>query len=440
MPFPKDFIWGSATSSYQIEGGGLSEGRGESIWDRFSHTPGKIKNNDNGDIACDHLHRYPQDIALMKDLGLVAYRFSIAWSRVIPAGTGATNPAGLDFYDRVVDELLKQGIAPYATLYHWDLPQALQDRGGWENRDSIKWFVDYADLMTRRLGDRIKNWTTLNEPSIISFLANYVGIHAPGKKDLAAAMKVAHHVMLAHGAAIPVIRRNVPDTKAGITIDLGYFDPLTDSPEDKQAAWNEDGFKNRWFLDTTFKGEYPADIVALCGDVLEGIDLSEAKNIAAPVDFLGINYYTRSVIKGSPHGRFKSEWVHLDNVPRTDFQWEIYPDGLRNLLVRVWKEYQPKIMYVTENGAGYHDPAPVNGCVEDTGRVEYYRSHLKACEEAIAQGVPLNGYFAWSLLDNFEWAEGYQMRFGLTYVDFETQERTLKRSGHVYRDIIKNGL
>jgi beta-glucosidase len=440
MPFPKDFIWGSATSAYQIEGGAQTEGRGESIWDRFSHTPGKIRNNDNGDVACDHLHRYVEDIALMKSLGLVAYRFSIAWARVIPAGTGATNAAGLDFYDRVVDELLRQGIAPYATLYHWDLPQALQDRGGWENRDSIQWFGDYADLMTRRLGDRIKNWTTLNEPSVVAFLGNEIGIHAPGKKDLATALKVGHHVMLAHGAAIPIIRRNVPNTKAGITIDLGYFEPLTDSPDDKLAAQLEDGFKNRWFLDTTFKGEYPADIVERCRDVLEGIDLSEAKNIAVPVDFLGINYYTRSTVKYSPEGRFNSDFVHRDNVPRTDFEWEIYPDGLRNLLVRVWKEYAPKIMYVTENGAGYFDPAPVNGMVEDPGRVEYYRSHLKACEEAIAEGVPLNGYFAWSLLDNFEWAEGYQMRFGLTYVNFETQERTLKRSGHVYRDIIKNGL
>ncbi|MCU0515079.1 MAG: family 1 glycosylhydrolase, partial [Anaerolineae bacterium] len=329
MQFPADFVWGSATSSYQIEGGALTEGRGECIWHRFSHTPGHIAGDDTGDVACDHLHRYREDVALMASLGLQAYRFSIAWARVLPQGTGATNPAGLDFYDRLVDELLARQITPYVTLYHWDLPQALQERGGWENRDSVRWFADYADLMSRRLGDRVKHWITHNEPWVVAFLGNWLGIHAPGKKDLPTAFKVAHHLLLSHAAAMPVIRQNVPAAQAGITLDLVYFDPLTDSAADREAAWRSDGFKNRWFLDPTLKGQYPADMVALAGDVLAGIDLSEAAQMAVPMDFLGINYYTRNVIAHSDENApLHSRTVELPDVPRTAFEWEIYPDGL----------------------------------------------------------------------------------------------------------------
>jgi beta-glucosidase len=439
MTFPNDFIWGAATSSYQIEGGGLSEGRGESIWDRFCRTPGKVFNGDTGDVACDHLHLYKEDVALMKYLGLHAYRFSVAWGRVLPQGIGATNPAGLAFYDKLVDELLDKGITPYLTLYHWDLPQALQDKGGWENRDSLQWFAEYADLMTRQLGDRVKQWTTLNEPWVIAFLGNLFGIHAPGIQDAKTAYKVAHHIMLAHGKTVPLIRRNVPDASVGITIDFTYFGAASDKPEDKAAAKREWDAKNTWFADAAFKGSYPANIVECLGDVLDGIDLSEASQIAVPVDFLGVNYYTRTPTAHGDGGLFNSRSVRTEGAHHTDIGWEVYPKGLEEFLVWLHTNYAPKAIYITENGAAYDDPTPTDTTevVEDPKRAAYYQAHFKACADAIAQGVPLRGYFAWSLLDNFEWAYGYAMRFGIVYVDFATQRRIPKRSALLLRDIIR---
>jgi beta-glucosidase len=438
MTFPLDFLWGAATSSYQIEGGGLSEGRGECIWYRFSHTPGNVKNDDNGDLACDHLHRYRDDVALMAQLGLKAYRFSTAWARVLPNGTGAVNPAGLDFYDRLTDELLRHHLQPFLTLYHWDLPQALQDRGGWENPDSAHWFADYTDVMTRRLGDRVKTWITLNEPWCIAILSNLIGEHAPGKRDPVSAYRVAHHLHLAHGAAMQVIRRNAPGVPAGITLNLTPADPASDSDPDRQAAAYFDGWFNRWFLDPVFKGEYPDDMVELFTPILGGLDLDAVKAAAQPMDFLGINYYSRAVVRQNrdPNSPLPFESIRPDGSEYTAMNWEVSPASLTSLLVRVQHDYAPPVMYITENGSAYDDPPPVEGLVDDPPRRAYLEAHLRACHAAIEQGAKLGGYFAWSLLDNFEWAHGYEKRFGIIHVDFATQQRTLKRTAAYYRDVI----
>ncbi|MBI5960179.1 MAG: beta-glucosidase [Chloroflexi bacterium] len=436
MGFPKNFVWGTATASYQIEGSMLEDGRGECVWYRFSHTPGKVNNNDTGDVACDHYHRYREDVALMAELGVPAYRFSIAWPRVLPQGIGVQNPAGLDFYDRLVDELLAHNIRPFVTLNHWDYPQALQDRGGWQVPASIEWFSEYADLMSRRLGDRVKDWITHNEPLVVAYVGYMFGHHAPGLSDRVAAFKVAHHLLMSHGAAVPIIRRNCAGAQVGITLNLSWLDPASDSQADREAVRRDDGFGNRWFLDPVFKGEYPADMVASLGETLEGLDLAEIKQAAVPTDFLGINYYTRGVVAADDTSPTKTRRVRMTGNPHTEMNWEVYPDGLRNLLVRVWKDYAPPAIYITENGAAYDDPTPQDGVVEDPDRIAYYQAHWKACEQALEQGVPLKGYFAWSLLDNFEWAHGYSKRFGLIYTDYATQQRTLKRSALVYRDLI----
>lgn len=436
MDFPKSFLWGAATASYQIEGAALEDGRGECIWTRFSHTPGKVINGDTGDVACDHYHRYAEDIELMTQIGLQAYRFSVAWSRVIPQGIGATNPKGLDFYNRLVDGLLAANIKPFLTLYHWDLPQALQDQGGWGNPDSVKWYADYADLMTRTLGDRVKNWITFNEPYVVSFVGNYEGRHAPGFQDDRLALRVAHHLMLSHAAGVPIIRQNSADAKVGITLDQTYYDPYSDSAEDQAAAVRADGWHNRWFLDPVFKGHYPPDMVAWYGDKLDGLDLNALDN--PPLDFLGVNYYTRNIAQHDPNEPLLNcRWVVDPNVPRTEMKWEIYPEGLRKTLVNLTAEYNPKAIYITENGAAFDDPPAVDGVVEDPQRVIYLRDHLKAVSQAINEGVPMAGYFVWSLLDNFEWAYGYDKRFGIISVDYATQTRTLKQSAQFYATQIK---
>lgn len=439
MAIPKDFLWGTATASYQIEGGGLTEGRGESIWDRFSHTPGKVKNGDTGDVACDHLHRYKEDVALMSDIGINAYRFSIAWPRVIPQGTGATNEAGLDFYDRLVDELLAHKIQPYATLYHWDLPQALQDQGGWANPDSPKWFAEYTELITRRLGDRIRSWITLNEPWCVSILGNLWGVHAPGIRDASTAFMVAHQLNLAHGEAMRIIRTNCPGVPAGTTLNLTPGTAKSDSAADQEALRIYDGMTNRWFLDPVFKGEYPEDMFAPLASALEGIDLDEVKSAAEPMDFLGINYYTRSIVQWDDSSPLRFSPVRSQDAQFTAMDWEIYPEGLTNLLTRISREYQPNEIYITENGAAFDDPAPENGVVHDPQRVEYLRQHFKAVDAAIEQGAPVKGYFVWSFMDNFEWAEGYDKRFGIVHVNYETQERTPKDSALYLKQVIQTG-
>lgn len=438
MNFPKDFIWGAATAAYQIEGGGLEDGRGECIWHRFSHTPGKVREGHTGDVACDHYHRYREDVQLMQEIGLKGYRFSIAWARVLPQGVGATNTAGLDFYDRLVDELMTAGIQPYATLYHWDLPQALQERGGWENPDSPKWFADYAALMTSRLGDRVKHWTTHNEPRVSTFEGNWEGVHAPGNRDLALAYRVAHHLLLAHGAAVPVIRQQIPDAKVGIVLDLYAVAPMT--PADEQAAKLFDSFQNRWFLDPVMRGQYPADMIEILGDILDGIDIEAVKAAQVPLDYIGINYYMRRMVKAVAGSTLPFDDISHPDNPQTQMGWEIYPEGLYQWLLRLHNEYHIPAIYVTENGAAFADPEPANGIVNDPERILYLQEHFAAAARAIAEGVPLKGYFVWSLLDNFEWAWGYTRRFGLIYVDYTTQQRTLKQSARYYQDLIRSQL
>jgi len=439
MSFPKDFVWGTATSSYQVEGSTLDYGRGECIWYRFSHTAGNVSEGHTGDIACDHLHRYPEDIKLMTQLGVDAYRLSIAWARVLPSGIGAINEQGLAFYDELIDALLEANIRPYVTLYHWDLPQALQDTGGWENPDSVQWFVDYADLISRTLGDRVKHWITHNEPYVVSMVGNLFGSHAPGKHDATAAYTVAHHLLLSHGAAVPVIRSNIPDDgEVGITLDQTYSMPKTSSHEDRLAARRFASWHNDWFLEPIFRGTYPADTVKYIEPtgVLENIDLSEIAKANVPIDFLGVNYYTRHIISHWEDGFLDLGYHKNDSAEHTQMDWEVYPDGLFQTLVYIQNAYYPPKIYITENGCAYEDPLPTDNVVDDPKRVEYVRSHIDSVEKAIAVGVPVAGYFAWSLLDNFEWAFGYERRFGLHYVDFDTLQRTPKASALYYRDRI----
>ncbi len=443
MPFPKDFLWGTATASYQIEGAAREDGRGECIWTRFSHTPGKVECGDTGDVACDHYHRYTDDVALMRELNVPAYRFSISWPRVLPQGTIEINEQGLDFYDRLVDELLKAGIQPWVTLYHWDLPQALEDKGGWTNPDMVKWFADYTAVATRVLGDRVKHWITLNEPWCSAMLGYLFGVHAPGIKDQVAAYRAAHHLLLAHGAAMPIIRQHSSNAQAGITLNLAPHIPATDHPEDVHLARYGDGFQNRWFLDPVFKGEYPADMVKVltARGALDGLDLSAIEGAAVPMDFLGINYYMRWVLAHVPGQPEEARNAFPPEAEFTDMEWEINGPAMADMLVRVHEEYGPKAIYITENGAAFPEPdTATNGVVEDPRRVAFYKQYFAAAEDAIQRGAPLKGYFVWSFMDNFEWAYGYTKRFGIVHVDYQTQKRTPKRSALYLRDVIQTGV
>lgn len=438
LSFPSNFLWGAATCAYQIEGAWDEDGRGESIWDRFSHTPGNIIDGSNGDIACDHYHRWPEDIALMKSLGLRAYRFSIAWPRILPDGRGRVNQAGLDFYRRLVDGLLEAGITPFATLYHWDLPQALQDAGGWPARATAEAFVEYADVVSTALGDRVTNWITHNEPWCISFLSHMLGIHAPGLRDPYTALRAAHHVLLSHGWAVPVIRANSPGAEVGITLNLEWKDAASRSAADLDATRAADSLANRWFLDPLYGRQYPADGVADFADALpNGLDFVEPGDMAAiavPTDFLGLNYYTRAVNRAEVDDNLPQ--VIFPDRPRTDIGWEVYPEGFYKLLNRLHFDYSVPKLYVTENGASYNIGPDAGGRVPDAPRLDYLRRHMAAAHHAIANGVPLAGYFVWSLMDNFEWAEGYTQRFGIVWVDYNTQERLPKDSALWYRQVI----
>ncbi len=438
--FPQGFLWGSATASYQLEGAVNEDGRGPSIWDTFSATPGKVKNGDSGAIACDHYHRYKEDVQLMKRIGMDAYRFSVAWPRVIPEGTGAVNQVGLDFYDRLVDELLANGIQPYATLYHWDLPQALEDKGGWPNRATAHAYVNYADVVTQKLGDRVKNWMTFNEPWVFTFLGYGMGIHAPGRTDLKAAVQAVHHFLLAHTRAMSVIRHNGDaQTRIGLVMNPNWSDPASDSDADKAAARRWMGFFNDWFLDPIYKGDYPDFMKEVFADFLPEIeegDLAEIHEKGRP-DYLGVNFYTRSVVANDPQS-FPPMSVKMIPQPQnehTEMDWEVSPEGIYNIIMRMHTQYSPGDIYITENGAAFNDVVE-NGEVHDERRVAYYRAYLANIHRAIQDGAPVKGYFAWSLMDNFEWAEGYTKRFGITYVDYETQERILKDSGKWYSQAI----
>lgn len=436
VQFPRDFVWGAATSSYQIEGAVHEGGRGESIWDRFSHTPGKTANGDTGDVATDHYHRWRDDIGIMQELGLPAYRLSTAWPRILPDGRGQVNRAGLDFYDRLVEGLLESGVEPWITLFHWDLPQVLDDRGGWTNRDTIDAFAGYADAITRCVGDRVKNWITINEPWVVAFLGHYFGVMAPGRKSLKEALQVAHALLVAHGRATDVIRANVRDSNLGITLNLSHVYPVTDSQADLEAAYKVDGFANRWFLDPVMKGAYPQDMLDVFGDSAPEVAPGDLDLITRPTDFLGINSYNPQYARADPDSPFGANVVDRDGE-RTAMGWIVEPQGFEDLLVRVQQEYDPPAIYVTENGAAYIDPPPLNGEVADPQRISYLQRHLLAAHRAMEQGVRLQGYFAWSLLDNFEWSYGYDKRFGITHVDFETGERTIKDSGRFFSHVIQ---
>jgi beta-glucosidase len=439
--FPKGFLWGAATSAAQIEGAVDVDGRGESIWDRYAATDGKIADGSSPAVACDHFHRWPEDIQAMRAMGLGAYRFSIAWPRVIPGGRGTVNEAGLDFYERLVDALLAAGIRPFVTLYHWDLPQALQDQGGWGARATIDAFADYADAVGRRLGDRVAQWATHNEPWCIAHLGHETGDHAPGLRDPVLAMRVAHHLLLSHGRAVRALRSHVKG-EIGIVLNLSPTWPATPKRADVDAARQFDAAFNRWYLDPLFKGHYPTDGIAdrlryghLNAPELPFIEAGDMDEIATRLDFLGVNYYGRTVLRDGPGGTPAAAQVVPDEE-LTDMGWEVYPRGLHDLLVRVSRDYRPARIYVTENGAAYADGPDPSGQIADRRRIAYLHGHILAMHQAIAAGVPLKGYFAWSLLDNFEWAHGYDKRFGLYWVDFETRKRLPKESAFWYRDIV----
>jgi beta-glucosidase len=433
--FPSDFVFGAATASYQIEGAVDHDGRGESVWDRFCATPGKVRNGDTGAIACDFYHRYPEDVALMKELGVGAFRFSIAWPRVLPEGRGRVNAAGLDFYDRLVDALLAEGIEPFPTLFHWDTPQVLEDAGGWRVRSTAEAFVEYAEAVVARLGDRVQHWTTHNEPFVVSWIAHALGQHAPGGTSEADAVAVAHHLLLSHGWATAAIRRAAPAAKVGIVLDLWQVYPASDSPEDEAAAWRFDGEHNRWFLDPVLRGAYPADLLErneLVAPLVEDGDLAA---ISAPLDFLGVNNYSRFIVAAGPDG---PTFVRNPDAQYTEMGWEVFPEGLERVLVRVAEEYSPPPLYVTENGAAFGDVRGHDGRVHDPERTAYLEGYLAAVARAIEAGAPVKGYFVWSLLDNFEWALGYSRRFGIVFVDFPTLERVPKDSFYWYRDFIRS--
>lgn len=446
--FPKGFVWGSATSSYQIEGGANEDGRGESIWDRYAKTRSNIKDASSGDVACDHYHRWREDIALMRKLGHAAYRFSIAWPRIVPAGRGAVNDRGLDFYSRLVDELLANDIAPYATLFHWDLPQVLEDQGGWPARATAEAFVEYVDVVSRRLGDRVKHWITHNEPWCSSLLSYQRGVHAPGRKDWRAGLAASHHILLSHGLAVPVVRQNSPGAEVGITLNLSPSIPASKSAEDHAAARFHDGYMNRWFLDPVFRASYPADMVSRYAELghlpLDWSSLvrpGDLAHIAAPTDFLGVNYYNRHVARSENLPEDKNAPRKVFVAPQrewTDIGWEIYPEGMFEVLMRVHLGYRPDRILVTENGVSYLDGPDAKKRVADARRTSFLRDHLLAAHRAIALGVPLDGYFAWSLMDNFEWDHGYTQRFGLCWVDYETQERIPKDSALWYKKVIED--
>lgn len=438
--FPQGFHWGTATAAYQIEGAWQEDGKGESIWDRFAHTPGQIKGGDTGDAACDSYHRFEEDIALMRAMHLTSYRFSISWPRVQPLGTGAINPKGIDYYRRLVDALLDAGIRPLPTLYHWDLPQALETRGGWPERDTAGRFADYAESVARALGDRVTNWVIFNEPSIFTSLGYLIGIHAPGRRDMDAFLRATHTVNLAQAEAFRAMRAVNSELILGTAFNMSPCEPATDEEEDRAAAERWHAFMNTWFLEPALVGRYPA---AFPGGVpldRMGVRDGDLERLRTPFDFLGINLYTRSTIRANP-----SDAVGIAAVPvaaprgargpTTDFGWEVWPNALRDMILRVTRDYERPVIEVTENGCAYGDGPDREGRVRDPRRIDYHRAYLAALAEAIDAGADVRGYHAWSLLDNFEWAEGYSMRFGLVHVAFPAATRTLKESGRWFASV-----
>lgn len=466
LRFPTGFTWGVATASYQIEGGVHADGRGPSIWDTFSREPGRIVDASSGDVACDHYHRMAEDVAIMADLGLTAYRFSIAWPRVVPTGSGEVNAAGLDFYARLVDTLLDHGIEPLATLYHWDLPQPLQDAGGWLHRDTAYRFAEYARVVGTVLGDRVPTFTTLNEPWCSAFLGHGSGVHAPGIRDNRSALTAAHHLNLAHGLGATALRAVLPPTgQVSLTLNLAEVRPASDSAADREAARHVDGLANRVFLDPVLRGHYPADVLADLAHLTDWSFIRDGDTdlIHAPIDVLGVNYYSPTSVAAAPAqtGPATGRWVNDPQSagepspypgtdlavavpqagPYTAMNWRIDPAAFTDLLTRVARDYPGVPLMITENGAAFDDEPDPDGRVRDADRIGYLRDHLEAVHRAISDGADVRGYFLWSLLDNWEWAWGYTKRFGIVRVDFPSGERTLKDSAHWYRDVVRaNGL
>ena len=458
LPFPPGFVWGSATASYQIEGAAAEDGRTPSIWDTFSHTPGKVLAGDTGDVAADHYHRYREDVALMGELGISAYRFSTSWSRVLPHGGSTVNQKGLDFYSRLVDELLGRSIAPVVTLYHWDLPQELEDIGGWTNREVSERYLDYALVMADALGDRVKTWTTFNEPWCTAYLGYSGGVHAPGRTEPLAALQAVHHLNLAHGMAVGALREVLPsDAQLSITLNLHVVRPATQSPADVDAARQIDGIGNRVWLDPIFHGTYPADVFEDTKDITDWsfVQPGDLEVISRPIDVLGVNYYCPTLVsaydgqgeraQADGHNKPVGEaWPGAGNVQflpqvgeHTEMDWVVDPTGLYDLMMRLHAEHPGTPMMITENGAAYNDVVDADGAVHDGRRTNYIRVHLAALQQAITDGADVRGYFVWSLMDNFEWSYGYSKRFGVTRVDFDTQARTVKDSGRFYADVAR---
>jgi beta-glucosidase len=437
IEFPRDFLWGTATSAYQVEGSPLADGAGPSIWHRFAHTPGRVHDGETGDVACDHYRRYAGDVALMRSLGLNAYRFSISWSRVMPGGRGAVNPAGLDFYDRLVDALVAHGIEPMVTLYHWDLPAALDDLGGWLNPEVARWFAEYAAVVFRKLDGRVKLWTTLNEPWV-SVDAGYLhGVHAPGHRSPFEAPIASHRLLLAHAEAVRAYRAEGRH-RIGLVVNLEPKYPASDDAADRAATARADAYMNRQYLDPVFRGRYPEELAEVFGEAWPRWPADDLARIGQPIDFLGVNYYTRAVTRFDPRAwPLRGVPVDQKRATHTETGWEVFAPGLTRVLTGVKERYGNPPVYVTENGAAFFDPPSLDGDrLADPLRIDYLRRHLGAVHAALEQGVDVRGYFVWSLLDNFEWSHGYSKRFGIVHVDFETQARTPKDSAHFYAEVI----
>ncbi|HOJ98903.1 MAG TPA: GH1 family beta-glucosidase [Termitinemataceae bacterium] len=443
LQFPKDFIWGAATAAYQIEGAWNEDGRGPSIWDTFSQNSANIADRQPGNVAVDHYHRYQEDIELMRFLGIHNYRMSLSWSRIFPEGRGRVEQRGLDFYNRLVDSLLSADIKPWITLYHWDLPQALQDQGGWTNRDTVAAFAEYVDQVTRSLGDRVKHWMTFNEPWVASICGNLLGVHAPGSKDIQTTLAVAHGMLLGHGMGSRIVKTNVRDSMVGIVNNLAWIEPATNTETDRAAAHRWDGAYNRWFMDSIYKGSYPEDMLTWFGRLVPEIRQDDMKLISTPTDFLGLNYYTRRLVHYDPENPFiQANQTYRSHTPRAEFEeFEDWPEGLYHTLCRIRDEYGNPPVYITENGTTTLDEISDDGCVHDPVRVDYLRRHFSAAHQAITEGCQCKGFFVWSLLDNYEWAFGFTKRFGLVFVDYtDNLHRIPKDSAHFFRQVIrKNG-
>jgi len=438
VTFPAGFYWGTATSAYQIEGAWNEDGKGESIWDRFAHTPGTIRDGNTGDVACDHYHRYQEDVGLMRTLNQKSYRFSISWPRIQPTGSGAANEAGLDFYRRLTDELLNANLRPFPTLYHWDLPQALEDAGGWPERDTAWRFAEYADLVTRALGDRISGWMLFNEPWVFTALGYLWGVHAPGRADFATFMRSTHVVNLAQGEAFRALKAVDSRLAVGTAFNMGPVQARTNSEADRDAAERLHGFTNVWFLEPALNGRYPDAFRPLPEETMD-IRPGDMDLVRAPLDFIGINHYTRSIAHYDAEGGLPGlpvSWEGGNQGPRTDFGWEVWPQAMYDIIMRIHQDYHP-VIEITENGCSYGDAPDATGVVNDQRRIDYYDGYLRAVWRAIRDGANVGGYHAWSLMDNFEWAEGFTQRFGLIYVDFSTLTRTVKNSGHWYAQLAR---